>query len=218
MFPELTTQERQALYVIALLIAGGAVARHLAVREETDSWLAYSAEAADSIGAGDGSALLARVEAEVAKERIRSMPLGADEKINPNQASPEQLDRLPRVGPALAERIVAEREAGGPFQSLQDLSRVSGIGPAMLKQITPYLELPDLPQLPRSGPGMSSGISINLATAVELETLPGIGPAIAGRIVEYREKNGPFVSFSDLEKVSGIGPRLRERIEALARL
>lgn len=52
----------------------------------------------------------------------------------------------------------------------------------------------------RSGP-----ININRATTAELETLTGIGPVLAQRIVSYRKVNGPFILLEDLEKVSGIG-------------
>ncbi len=51
-------------------------------------------------------------------------------------------------------------------------------------------------------------ININTATAAQLQSLPGIGPAIAQRIVEYREKSGPFSRAEDLMKVSGIGPKV----------
>jgi len=51
-------------------------------------------------------------------------------------------------------------------------------------------------------------ININTATAAQLQSLPGIGPAIAQRIVEYREKSGPFSRVEDLMKVSGIGPKV----------
>jgi len=43
----------------------------------------------------------------------------------------EELERLPRIGPALAQRIVEDRQAHGPFGSLTGLQRVRGIGPAM---------------------------------------------------------------------------------------
>lgn len=55
-------------------------------------------------------------------------------------------------------------------------------------------------------------ININTASAAELELLPGVGPAIAQRIVEFRDDRGPFRSLNDLDRVSGIGPRLIERL------
>jgi len=48
-------------------------------------------------------------------------------------------------------------------------------------------------------------ININTAYAELLDTLPGIGPVLAQRIVEYREKNGPFQDVSQLSNVEGIG-------------
>ncbi|HHX64389.1 MAG TPA: ComEA family DNA-binding protein [Chloroflexi bacterium] len=56
-------------------------------------------------------------------------------------------------------------------------------------------------------------VNINTATAVELETLPGIGPAYAQRIIEYREAHGPFVGPEAIMDVSGIGPATFERIK-----
>ena len=51
----------------------------------------------------------------------------------------------------------------------------------------------------------SSIVNINKASEVELQTLPGIGASIAGRIIEYRETNGKFKSIEDIKNVSGIG-------------
>ncbi len=53
-----------------------------------------------------------------------------------------------------------------------------------------------------------STVNLNTATITELETLPGIGPAIAGRIIEYRELNGPFRTIDELEAVTGISERM----------
>lgn len=49
--------------------------------------------------------------------------------------------------------------------------------------------------------------NVNTAPTAELERLPGIGPALAARIVAYREKHGPFRTVDDLLAVSGIGPK-----------
>lgn len=49
-------------------------------------------------------------------------------------------------------------------------------------------------------------LDLNLATAAEFDTLPGIGPATAGAIVDDRDRNGPFASVDDLDRVPGIGP------------
>jgi competence protein ComEA len=58
-------------------------------------------------------------------------------------------------------------------------------------------------------------VNINTATAAALETLPGIGPAYAQRIVAYREEHGPFVSPEDILGVSGIGPTRYGQIKEL---
>lgn len=58
-------------------------------------------------------------------------------------------------------------------------------------------------------------ININTASSFELETLPGIGPTTAQKIIEYRDTNGPFLATEDIINVSGIGPGTYERIKDL---
>lgn len=53
--------------------------------------------------------------------------------VNVNGATAEELERLPRVGPALAKRIVAWRERHGPFRGPDDLRHVRGIGPSTVR-------------------------------------------------------------------------------------
>ena len=69
-----------------------------------------------------------------------------------------------------------------------------------------------------SGSGSGNLISINLADAGTLDSLPGIGPALAQRIVDYRSANGGFRTIGDLEKVAGIGPSLLARLKNLVTL
>lgn len=58
-------------------------------------------------------------------------------------------------------------------------------------------------------------VRVNSASQQELETLPRVGPAMAQRIIEYREQVGPFSTLADLDLVSGIGPSTLEALENL---
>mgnify|MGYP000100213103 CR=1 FL=1 len=58
-------------------------------------------------------------------------------------------------------------------------------------------------------------VNINTASQEELESLPGIGPALAKQIIAYRTVNGPFKVIEDILDVPGIGPKTFEKIKAL---
>lgn len=58
-------------------------------------------------------------------------------------------------------------------------------------------------------------ININTASTFELDTLPGIGPTTAQKIIDYRTQNGPFLTIEDIINVSGIGPATYDRIKDL---
>ena len=61
-------------------------------------------------------------------------------------------------------------------------------------------------------------ININRATLRQLDSLDGIGPVIAGRIIQYRKKNGSFLTIDDLQKVSGIGAAKFAQIKSKIRI
>ncbi len=74
---------------------------------------------------------------------LAALPAGAAEsgQVNINTATAEQLALLPRVGPAVAQRILEFREANGEFESTADLMLVRGIGEKTFEKIEPYVKL-----------------------------------------------------------------------------
>ncbi|WP_216828988.1 helix-hairpin-helix domain-containing protein [Alkalihalobacterium elongatum] len=64
-----------------------------------------------------------------------------DGKVNINQATSEELQQLPGIGPAKAEAIISYRDDNGPFQTVEDLQNVSGIGPKSLEKLRDHLQI-----------------------------------------------------------------------------
>ena len=73
------------------------------------------------------------------------------DRVDVDRAGVEELDRLPRIGPALAARIVEEREKNGPFGSLDGLQRVRGIGPRMAAQLASAVTFSGTPRPSNAG-------------------------------------------------------------------
>jgi competence ComEA-like helix-hairpin-helix protein len=69
----------------------------------------------------------------------------------------------------------------------------------------PYI----MPSTQPTAPGL---INLNSATLAQLDSLPGIGPVLAQRIIDYREAHGPFTSLSQLTLVEGIGQKKLEAV------
>src|SRR3989304_3782529 len=63
-----------------------------------------------------------------------------------------------------------------------------------------------------------TALDVNTATAADLDALPGLGPGLAGRIVEHRRTHGRFERLEDLLEVEGVGPRVLERLRPLLRV
>lgn len=114
------------------------------------------------------------------------------------------LIRLP-VGSRVADAIEA---AGGAVKE-RDLDSVN---------LARVLVDGEQIQVGASTVSSDGGININSASASELEELPGVGPVLAQRIVEWRTANGPFTSIDDLGQVSGIGTSVLEQLRGVARV
>jgi competence ComEA-like helix-hairpin-helix protein len=145
----------------------------------------------------------------------RRAPLEEGETIDPNRASEVELDRLPGVGPSTARAIVAAREEGRVFRRPEDLLEVRGIGEATLARMRGKLVFGIVPagtSASRAPPAATQApLDLNHASADELESLPGVGPALAARILTARQER-MFLSIEDLERVPGIGPETLQRL------
>lgn len=149
---------------------------------------------------------------EVSGDRVRvappSDPVLVGLPIDPNRADALALSAVPGLGRATAEAIVADREARGPFRSLDDLARVPGVGRGTLERLAPFVRVDD------PGP-----VDLNRASASQLEALPGLGPVLASRVVVERADHGPYTSIDDLAaRVPGLGPDTVRALDGLIRV
>lgn len=70
----------------------------------------------------------------------------------------------------------------------------------------------------KTAPNPATVIDINRASAEDFQKLPGIGPGLAGRIVAFRQKHGPFRRVEDLLAIRGIGPKKWRRMRPYLRI
>ena len=80
---------------------------------------------------------------------------------------------------------------------------------------TAAAQSPSRPGTTKETTAVEAQVNLNTATPAQLETLPGVGPAMAQRIVEYRQKNGGFKKIEDLMNVRGIGEASFLKLKAL---
>lgn len=73
----------------------------------------------------------------------------------------------------------------------------------------------ELSPAPSGAAAAPAPLDLNAATLEQLDTLPGIGPALAARIVAYRDEHGPFRQIEQLNEVKGIGARTLEKLRPL---
>jgi len=223
-FSGLTRREQQVLAFLILAIAAGLAYEHYRSGWRRESLTLHRAEANKGPAVTSATALAA----PRGRPQDRATSTTRQSPLDLNQATTEQLEALPGIGPVRAEAIVRYREARGPFRRVEDLKQIAGIGEKTLEGLRPFFRPPANPTTAstatRGGettptqearfpappllatPDRPARVNINTATIEELDTLEGIGPALARRIIEYRQQHGSFRIPSDIQKVPGIGP------------
>ncbi|MFO7152262.1 MAG: helix-hairpin-helix domain-containing protein [Bacillota bacterium] len=116
-------------------------------------------------------------------------------------------------------RVIDAVEAAGGYMPEAD---VSGINLAKKLQDEDKIYVPEQGEVPGTGDASGSSsdgrVNINTADLQELDKLPGIGPALAQRIIDYRNQHGPFKSVEELKNVSGIGEKRFEELKNLVKV
>src|ERR1019366_9417590 len=131
----ISRREKRALALLLALVLAGHLLRALA-----------SVPGAPPIAsqlfnpATDGDPLAHR---DSIRQHVR--PLGANERIDVDRAGAAELTHLPGIGPALAARLVADRESHGAFGGIAGLRRVRGMGPTVVATLAPHLSFSGIP-------------------------------------------------------------------------
>jgi competence ComEA-like helix-hairpin-helix protein len=130
--------DRRAALLLACLALAGAGVRH---------FLSPSPKAPPGdVQLQSSSVVRDNALRETARRAVQlSRPLLPGERIDVDRADVSEITRLPRVGPALAQRIIAWRTEHGPFGRLSRLDSVSGVGPKLLDAILPFVSFSGVP-------------------------------------------------------------------------
>lgn len=206
------------LAILALVFGGGVkYAAWRAAPEPAASPLILppAGAATDLAGAGTASgaeakppAIYVHVSGAVASPGVYSLAAGA-----------RVVDAVELAGPLPEADIQALNLAAPLIDGQKIVVPRAGEAPAGTGVSGPGLGGPVAPGLAGGGqlafPGTGSKVNINTASQAELETLPGIGPSLAQRIIDYRTRNGPFRAPEDLKNVSGIGDKRFEQLKDL---
>lgn len=111
------------------------------------------------------------------------------------------------------DRVIDAIAAAGGFSDAADQSQLNLARPVTDGE---QVRVPAIGEVPAAGASMGDGrVNLNSADATALDTLPRVGPALAERIIAWRDANGPFTAIEDLMSVSGIGDKTFEGLRDL---
>jgi competence protein ComEA len=162
--------------LIVVAVLVALVAGYLAWRSQPRAEPVVAAPSASTGSAPSGGQIIVAVQGRVAHPGLYRLPSGA-----------RVADAIEAAGGALP----------GVDLSYVNLARKLSDGELILVGTTPPPE--------QSAPGAGGKVNLNTATLTQLDALPGVGPALAQRILDYRAQHGDFRSVDDLRHVPGIG-------------
>lgn len=154
------------------------------------------------------------VSGAVSKSGLVHLPIDARLNDALKEANPLPEANLDQMN--LAERLKDGQKISVPFKAGENPAGQS-MQAAQSTQSPQSMSQSQSTQAVRGGDSSSSQgkVNINTAGVAELDKLPGVGPALAERIIQYRTDNGPFARPEDLQKVSGIGTKTYEKMAAM---
>lgn len=208
MIRDLGRPEKLALVVVAVAMAAGSVmwairwtrARQCNVIAGDPAMAAEEGERAQG-----SSEIIIYIAGAVARPGVYRMSAGS-----------RVFEAIERAGGTLNEASLGSLNLAAPLTDGEMLQIPAGIETDVTVHASGSHAAPDT----GTGAGRSRSsdvkVNVNTANARLLECLPGIGPSLATRIIDYRQKNGPFQSIEQLMSVPGIGPKkfadLKDRV------
>lgn len=224
MFNGLTRQEQRVLFLLVCIITAGLGIQQCRNRAQT------SVDIIQTKNQKSASSISIPAPSDKSPSAQPSPSL-----ININTASLNELCTLKGIGPSKASAIIEFRNQHGPYRTVDDLDKVSGIGPATIERIrkeitvgvitpsttssvnatTQTLSLSALqtPSPEKTALLAPNRININTAGLKELMSLPGIGEKRAQSIIQYRQQHGGFKSAIEITNIKGISGRNFELIK-----
>ena len=159
--------------------------------------------------------------------------------FNPQTASKEAFEALGLSG-FLADRIINYRTKGGRFKKKEDFQKMYGLKPEQYQQLEPYIIIEAMPvtisgsnyantnvpsnlptaynNVPRVSARKVINIDVNKSTQDDWQSLRGIGPAFAARIMKYRENLGGFHNIEQVKEVFGLPDSTYQNIKSSLQL
>ncbi len=211
---EITRRHQLIILIVAAILIFGGGYRYALWQQRASAESKPALEQISPSDNPDAKELVVHITGAVEKPGVYRLSAGArvEDAIKMAAARPEaDLDLLNLAAPlADGQKLVVPLKQPGLTGGVAPVQNMPGSAPVNVNfRNNPFAQ--------PSGSSVSapagSLVNINTADQRELESLPGIGPSLAHRIIQYRETNGPFKVPEDIKNVSGIGDKRFEQLK-----